>query len=82
MNDICQVIRFPVIVYPSAIMKEPIIIKFKDLDTADEAVVIVRYNEASVVVGLSLKANGDMQVVMKKTEARQLIEALEKAISQ
>jgi hypothetical protein len=63
-------------------MEQPIIIKFKDLDANDEAVVIVRYDKASVVVGLSLRSNGDMQVVMTKADARKLIEALEKAMSQ
>lgn len=63
-------------------MEQGIIIKFKDLDTSDEAFVIVRYDEASVVVGLSLKSNGDMQVVMKKADAEKLIEALQKATSQ
>ena len=61
-------------------MKAPIIIKFNDLDTSDEALITVRYDEASVVVGLSLKSNGDMQVVMRKEEANALIEALKKAI--
>jgi hypothetical protein len=63
-------------------MEQGTTIKFKDLDTSDEAFVIVRYDEASVVVGLSLKSNGDMQVVMKKADARELVEALKKATSQ
>ena len=60
-------------------MEQGTIIKFKDLDTSDEAFVIVRFDEASVVVGLSLKSNGDMQVVMTKQKAKELIEALKKA---
>jgi len=56
--------------------KEPTIIKFKDKDTADEALVIVRYDEASLVLGLSHKSNGDMQVVMGKEDAKKLVDAL------
>ena len=63
-------------------MEQGIIIKFKDLDTSDEGFFIVRHDEKSVVVGLSLKSNGDMQVVMTKQEAKELIEALKKAVHQ
>jgi hypothetical protein len=61
-------------------MEQVTIIKFKDLDTSDEALVIVRHDEASVVLGLSLKSNGDVQVVMRKESARELYEALKKAL--
>ena len=60
-------------------MKDPIIINFKDLDTADKATVIVRYDDSSVVLGLSLNANGDLQVVMNKEDATKIILALQKA---
>ena len=62
-------------------MKPVAVIAFTDLDTSDEALAIVRSSESSVVVGLSLKHNGDMQVVMKKQEARLLADALQKAVS-
>jgi hypothetical protein len=61
-------------------MKSPIIIKLEDLDTSDEALVIVRFDDTSVVVGLSLKKGADIQVVMNKEKAIELIEALKKAV--
>jgi hypothetical protein len=56
-------------------------IKFTDIDTNDEAIAIVRYDENSVVVALSLKSNGDIQVVMKKEDAQKLLGALKKAVA-
>lgn len=63
-------------------MQQGRIIKLKDLDTSDEAFFIVRHDDKSVVVGLSLKSNGDMQVAMTKQEAKELIEALKEAVHQ
>lgn len=62
-------------------MKDPVIIRFRDRDTSDDAIVIVRHDETSVVVGLSLMSNGDLQVVMGKDDARQLLEALRNALN-
>jgi hypothetical protein len=60
-------------------MKHAATIKFEDLDENDEALVIVRYDEGRVVLGLSLRTNGDLQVVMNKESARQVILALTEA---
>ena len=60
-------------------MNEAATIKFTDLETRDEAVVIVRYDETTLALGLSLKTDGDMEIVMKKEDARLLLEALKKA---
>ena len=62
-------------------MKDATIIKFTDTDTSDEALAIVRYDVNSVAIGLSLKSNGDIQVVMKKEDAKKLSEALKKAVA-
>lgn len=60
-------------------MKHAATIKFEDLDEHDEALVIVRYDDDCVVLGLSLRTNGDLQVVMSKEYARQVIQALTEA---
>lgn len=62
-------------------MKLAATITFTDLDSSDEAVAIVRSDESSVAVGLSLKSDGDLQVVMKKSDAILLADALQKAAS-
>ena len=41
-------------------------INFIDADSKDEAWVGVRYNETHVCLALSIKTNGDIQVVMGK----------------
>ena len=61
-------------------LEEVVTIKFMDTDTNDEAVAIIRYDENSVAVALSLKSGGDIQVVMKKEDAKKLSEALKRAV--
>ncbi len=63
-------------------MKEAATITFQDVGTSDEAIAIVRYDESRVALSLSLKADGDVEVVMKKADARKLVEALKEAISE
>jgi hypothetical protein len=60
-------------------MKEAATITFKDADSSDEAVAIVRYDGSRVSLCLSLKSHGDLEVVMKKADAEKLIDALKKA---
>jgi hypothetical protein len=60
-------------------MTEAATITFQDADSSNEAVAIVRYDETHVALCISLKSEGDIQVVMKKTDATALIEALKKA---
>ena len=61
-------------------MKEAATIKFRDSETGDEAVAIVRYDKRHIALCLSLKPNGDVEVVMGAVEARKLLEALAKAL--
>jgi hypothetical protein len=61
-------------------MKKTIVTEFKDLDAGDNGLVIIRYDNDSVVIGLSLESNGDMQVVLKRADAQNVIKALEKAV--
>jgi hypothetical protein len=63
-------------------MKEAATITFKDAESSDEAVAIVRYDESRVALCLSLKSNGDVEVVMKKADAERLAEALKRAMNQ
>jgi hypothetical protein len=62
-------------------MKEAATITFKDAESSDEAVAIVRYDESRVALCLSLKSDGDTEVVMTKADTRKLIEALKRAMS-
>ena len=61
-------------------MKEAATINFTEVDNSDDACAVVRYDEASVAICISLKSNGDMEVVMRKEDAKQLMDALKKAI--
>lgn len=61
-------------------MREPVTIQFEDLETRQEAIVIIRHDDSSVVLALSHKDDGDLQVVMKKEHARKLLEALKASV--
>ena len=63
-------------------MKEAATITFKDVESSDEAVAIVRYDESRVALCLSLKFDGDLEVVMTKADAGKLLDALKKAMTQ
>ena len=63
-------------------MKEAATITFNDADSTEEAVAIVRYDESRVALCLSLKSDGDVEVVMMKADAGTLIEALKEAMNQ
>jgi hypothetical protein len=63
------------------VLEEVATIKFTDIDANDEALAIVRCDENCVVVVLSLKSDGDIQVAMNKEDAKKLTEALEKAVA-
>jgi len=80
-KDIFQVTIFPVIDKIKTHMKEAATICFADLETNQEALVIVRYNESCVVVALSHRDDGDLQVVMSKKNAQHLREALDIALT-
>ena len=60
-------------------MREAATITFQNIDSSDEAVAIVRYDERHVALCLSLKSSEDVEVVMSKVDARALIHALKQA---
>jgi hypothetical protein len=62
-------------------MKELSTINFRDVDSSDEAVAIIRYDNARVSLCLSLKADGDVEVVMTRADAANLVESLLRAIN-
>jgi hypothetical protein len=55
-------------------------IRFEEVETSAAALAIIRYDSTSVTICLSLEGNGDVEVVMKKEDARALLEALKTAI--
>lgn len=61
-------------------MTEAVTIQFEDLETRQEALAIVRYDDSCVVVALSHREDGDIQVVMNKEQAMKLMEALKVAV--
>jgi len=60
--------------------KQAATIKCTDIDESDEAWVFVRYDDISVAIGLCLKSNGDMEVLMNKKDAKRVMDALKTAI--
>ena len=61
-------------------MKEAATITFTDAETLKEAVAIVRYDEALVAICFSHEANGDIEVVMPKVQAKLFLKALQSAV--
>ena len=61
-------------------MKESATIIFRDAESSDEAVAIIRYDTNHVALCLSLKSDGDLEVVMEKEDARRLLVALEQSL--
>ncbi len=62
-------------------MEEVATITFEDLDTKSEAVAIVKRDAAAVLLALSIRVDGDIQVVMRRVDARRLLEALQTALA-
>jgi hypothetical protein len=62
-------------------MKSIATIQFRDTDAQDEAVVLLRAGSGSVALGLSLKTDGDIEVVMPIDKAQALLQSLREAIA-
>jgi hypothetical protein len=62
-------------------MKEVATIKFKDAETSDDAVAIVRCDEGSVAICLSVRRGSDVEVFMHKVDAKAFLDALRTAVS-
>lgn len=55
-------------------------IEFHDADAQDEALILVRAEAGRVALAVSLKSDGDIQVVMPLEEAQTLIRSLQEAV--
>ena len=62
-------------------MREIATIKFKDAESSDDAVVIVKSTGVAIALTLSVKKGGDAEAVMSKADVRKLLEALKDAIA-
>lgn len=62
-------------------MKSIASIQFQDTDAQDEAVVLLRAGGGKVALGLSLRKNGDIEVVMPIERAQALLRALQEALA-
>jgi hypothetical protein len=61
-------------------MREAATITFEDADSSEEAIAIVRFDTDYVGLCISLKSDGDVEVVMAKDVATRLVQALQQAI--
>ena len=61
-------------------MIEATTVSFRDADSGEEATIIVRFDSEHVALCLSLRQNGDIEVVMSKDDARRLSGALQKIL--
>ena len=57
-------------------------INFKDSDSGDQALVIVRASDKVVALALSLLQNGDIEVVFTAEECEEIIKALQEALEE
>ncbi len=62
-------------------MKNAGSLRFKDADSGDDAFVSVRYGDTNVALAVSLKQDGDIEVLMSKKDAKVLLDALRTATS-
>jgi hypothetical protein len=56
-------------------------IHFTDPDSNDEALAIVRTTDSDVALALSVRNNGDLEVVLPIDACNELIAALQRAVS-
>ena len=61
-------------------MKDIATIQFSDIDSGDEAIVIVRATVGSVALCISKKHDGDVEVVFRSEECEKLLKALQQAM--
>lgn len=57
-------------------MEEISTILIRDADSSDEAVVIVRHDTKHVALSISLRSDGDVELVMENADAKAIMEAL------
>lgn len=57
-------------------MEEVSTMLIRDADSSDEAVIIVRHDAKHVALSISLRSDGDLELVMESADAKALMEAL------
>jgi hypothetical protein len=56
-------------------------ISFSDVESGDEALVLLRAEEGKLALGLSLRKNGDFEVFLGPKECDKLMAALQRGIA-
>jgi len=62
-------------------MEEIATITFTECETSSHATAIIRRDDESVALCLTVESNGDLEVVMKRDDAKRLLEALRAALA-
>ncbi len=63
-------------------MVEVATISFRDLESQSDAIAVLRGNGERIYLCLSVESNGDVEVAMNKAAARELLQALRKALDE
>jgi hypothetical protein len=61
-------------------MKHVSTLKFRDLDSADNGIAILRVGQGMIAIGLGLEKNGDLDIALSKEDALRFVSALQLAI--
>lgn len=61
---------------------DPPAIAFRDLETDSSALLMIRFVDAGLALGLAVEATGDLDVVVSKEDARRLAGAILAAAEQ
>lgn len=61
-------------------MNEIATIAMRDAESLDEAAIVIRRDRKYVVLSLSLRSDGDVQIVMNINDAKAVVEALRAAV--
>jgi hypothetical protein len=59
--------------------KDVTLIEFKDAATGGEAIVIIRKEERGVFLGMSLRDDGDLEILLDLPTLRRIIAALQQS---
>lgn len=77
--DICQVSEFRE--ERKTIVQQIATLNFTDLDSQDEATIIIRAEQDLVAIAFSLKQDGDMELVLHPKEWRTVLAHFERALA-
>ena len=62
-------------------MQEIATLSFHDADSGEEALAIVRAGPGRITLGLALRRDGDIEVVLQPSDCEALVEALAQAMT-